>query len=119
MTNARFWTWTNGGPVKLTLRPGQALTWHTSGPTDEGWKTETTTWSYDADEVVIGRRWETSERDCDGRLERGDAAICPIHALADYLIPDPEFRDVRYPAWQDDPEGRAWQRDHYAEAMGY
>lgn len=121
MTNARFWTWTNGGPVKLTLRPGQSLTWHTHGPTDEGWSSETTTWAYDTDRLMVCQRWETAGTDCDGYLQRGGADMCPIHALADGngCTDIVDGREVTYPAWDDDPDGRAWQRDHYAEAMGY
>lgn len=118
MSNARFWTWTNGGPVKLTLRPGQSLTWHTGGPTDEGWSSETTTWSYDIHWAAIRQRWKTVGTDCDGYLQRGGADICPIHALAD-INRGPDLVDGRWPAWQRDPEGQAWQRDRYAEAMGY
>ena len=36
--NARFWQWINGGPVKITLRPGQTITHYVGGSTDEGYE---------------------------------------------------------------------------------
>ena len=34
---ARFWVYVNGGPVKLTLYPGQRLRWGRASSHDEGW----------------------------------------------------------------------------------
>ena len=117
--NARFWIYLNGGPIKLTLKPGQTLRWCTSHPTDEGWHAEGGSWLHNHGR--IRRSWWSEGRDCDGRLSHFGYDSAPLDKLAEEepYIGDsrPEdWQGVVYPAWEHEESG---QRDEYAEAAGY
>ena len=117
----RFWAWVNGAPVRLSLRPGESLSWATGRTTDEGWRREGFDWAAD-DAGVTRYRW-ANERDCDGRADWGTEDYCPADRLA----------VIEPPGWGFDRSGRGWdglawpawvpvdrtQRDHSAEAAGY
>lgn len=119
MRNARFWVYINGGPVKLTLRPGQVLRHYVGWTHDEGWSSEMHEWEHDGDAVV--RRWEMAGSDCDGPLTTYGEDSCDLvwlrarephsepHEHANYI-------GVMWPEWQ---RGRREQRDVFAEAAGY
>lgn len=120
--NARFWTWENGGWVKLTLKPGQTLRYCKGAPDEEGWWWFGQEFEYDTDECVIVSRYSSAACDCDGPIERYSESECP---LSDLQARPPEPAD---PEWGTEeipvprPEWRkvsASQRDYYAEAMGY
>lgn len=126
-TNARFWVYVNGGPVKITLRPGQQLSWSCGGPTDEGWSRESETWGYDCEDHVgeVFRQWCHDGRDCDGRLTREGEDVCDLAdlrrewpgGLDDMSQAERDgWRDVRWPAWR---KAKSCQYDEYAEAAGY
>ena len=113
MRNARFWAWVNGAYVKLTLEPGQRLSWHKGECHDEGWSSLEESWELSRDGVWIEREWVSDGTDCDGRLTRGgemlakaDGSTFMDYSGDGYFCPD----------WVDAAE---WQRDQYAEAMGY
>ena len=117
--NARFWVHVNGGPVKLTLRPDQELSWGYAVRTDEGWASESYTWSHEGDHVRL--KWCDDGVDCDGRLTRYGES----HASLDELLVDPPscsdserhvYENVLWPLWRKDYAG---QRDEYAEMAGY
>jgi hypothetical protein len=129
---ARFYIWFNDGWVKLSLRPGQVISFGFGGPTDEGWARED--WKI---EYEIGDRGGRLLRtmiddgaDCDGRLTRHDFstanadpqtysdrwAIELNNAIEDGRKADQAYRDVVTPDWQ---EGARSQRDYAAEAAGY
>lgn len=113
--NARFWTNINCGPVKLTLKPGHTLHWHTSGPTDEGWFADGGEWFFDGSTVWAS--WWSDERGCDGRLQQYGVSTCPVDKLAVRDLSEfSEFVGILFPDWQGVDSG---QRDEYAEAMGY
>lgn len=117
--NARFWTWVNCGPVKITMRPGASLAWGQGGPTDEGWASETTQWVHAGG--YIARRWAVDARDCDGRLTHGGTDLCSLVRLHAGPVCDDSDADgepIHYPSWTDGPE-QSYRRDEYAEAMGY
>lgn len=119
--NARFWAYLNGGPVKITLRPGQTLHWSQGHRTDEGWSRSLETWSYEADEspALLTRHWCQQGRDCDGTLEHGGQDTCEATNLLSrppYPEDEPLLEGVRWPAWEPADQ---WQRDHAAEAAGY
>lgn len=124
MRNARFWVYINGGPVKLTLRPGQRLSWHRAWSHDEGWSSESHTWEYE-DHFVI-EYIENDGTDCDGRLTQVSSWLCNVELLKSGHKPfcdewltaeEREFYvDVVYPQWE---RVSASQRDEFAEAMGY
>jgi hypothetical protein len=112
--NARFWELINGSPVKITLRPGQELQYSSFHWHDEGWTRETYWWRHDGD--TIQNTYCNDGTDCDGRLTRGCSSFARLDQLAvrePYGIDDPA---VRWPNWQ---KLDSYQRDAYAEAMGY
>lgn len=109
--NARFWAWINGGPVKLTLRPGQRLEHCEGGPTDEGWHLDSTAWEYAEDEPVIYREWCSDGRDCDGRLTRGGEDCCDVASL------EADADGEVWPQWQEHRDHGVY--DEFAQAAGY
>ncbi len=116
MKNVRFWAYVNGGPVKVTLKPGQKLEHNVGGPTDEGWHSESTSWEYPADEEAVYRCWCSDGRDCDGRLTRGGEDRCESGRLS-CGYDDPEDAGVVYPAWDEVRDHGVY--DEYAQASGY
>lgn len=108
--NARFWDYLNNGRVKITLRPGQSLTWSKWYRTDEGWSSEGCTWSHEGDGVRC--QYGTDGVDCDGRLRQGGELFAPLADLRTGETVD----GIPYPAWE---EIESWQRDYAAEAAGY
>lgn len=136
--NARFWEWINGGWVKITLRPGQSLSWYRRIRHEEGWSSEGIVWEHEID--FVSRHATYDGRDCDGRLMQGFASECYIEDLQRYpafvgdvtrpptvvgigqyprtWIPDCAVLDgnIRTAAWE---SSRQWMRDESAEAMGY
>lgn len=126
-TNARIWIFENDGPIKLTLKPGQALKWSKSGPTEEGWSSEGFTLEWDGHELV--QHWFSDGTDCDGRLSQSGSLVTTpdkFYAREPYRAEDYQrYRDlygdslagVKFPEWE--KFGRDRQRDYTAEAMGY
>lgn len=120
LPNARFWTWENGGWVKLTIKPGQTLRWSDARQTDEGHCWEACEWEHCGDYVEC--RYSCGGSDCDGPMEQYTDLECPLSELQarppepaapewgteEIPVPRPEWRKVS-----------ASQRDYYAEAMGY
>lgn len=117
--NARFWEIVNGGPVKITLHPGDELHWATGGTDTEGYWKEYRTWVHRGDHVYSAEHMEG--RDCDGYISRGHDCVCPLDQLAanDRLQELSEFAGILMPAWRQDDDCENWQRDHAAEAAGY
>lgn len=115
--NARFWVFVNGGPVKLTLKPGQSLSRSKWQRHEEGYSTEQETWTHDTD--CVRREWSFGGCDCDGSLERYGKDFCwlsDLLVLEPYSADDPNYQGVRWPDWQEEDRG---QRDLYAEMAGY
>lgn len=125
MKTARFWTYVNGGWVKLSLRDDQELHWDRYERADEGWGGEERTWCRYGDTVteIITH----AGTDCDGYLSRTDRYACPVTSLAAVppetvvvwaegkLVPLGESLPAR-PEWE---RVDSVQRDLYAESMGY
>lgn len=111
MRNARFWIWHSPGDcwVKLTLRPGQTLSFGYGGRTDEGWSYHSETYSHDGDYVSC--EVENDGVDCDGRLSSCNRFTCSIHDLAAR-----EVDDRHVPEWT---RVHASWRDYEAEKAGY
>ncbi len=114
---ARFWDWTDGCWVKLSIRPGAALHRTTGGPHEEGYSYTAEQWHH----TGTGVRYEryTWGRDCDGRHESSAEAYCPLADLAAVLLNSQDglgTEAIRRPDWQ---PGESYQRDHTAEAAGY
>ena len=143
--NARFWGWVNGDWVKLTLRPGEVLTWFKHHITEEGYSSEAVTYEFNG--ALVLRETILDEQDCDGRLEKHYVQCCSITRLRDRTrtereMSDPEFvrlgmtssklcsasenyryrkayafaYTINYPEWKD---VKIWQRDYNAERAGY
>lgn len=108
--NARFWQFLNGDFVKMTLAPDRELTWTEAYATDEGFHRETITWTHEGDHVEI--EVHTRSSDCDGPLTTHDEGFCTLDQLATWQTDD----GMMLPTWQ---WGKSWQRDAFAEAMGY
>ncbi len=111
--NARFWHYVNGDYVRITLRPGQELSWWSFQYTDDGWKREEETYYHTGDGVQFA--YSSTERDCDGRTDRDWVSFCPLSELS--------ARDNAEsgapggtPEWHNVGQG---QRDYAAEAAGY
>jgi hypothetical protein len=118
--NARFWIWTPGGPVKITLRPGQTLRHYQGHATDEGWASEADTWTHQGEFVT--NDWCHDGSDCDGRLTRVGSRECKITQLREvppnyeWMTAEEAELNVIYPQWC---EVSRSQRDEYAELAGY
>jgi hypothetical protein len=124
--NARFWVYWNDQYTKLTLRPGEELSFSQGGRTDEGWfrNSETYEYQYEHDtppRIVVSV--ENAGADCDGRLDRYYQSACDVDQLQARLVDEsdclweyPDVRGLRLPQWQ---PLSAHQRDYAAEAMGY
>lgn len=77
MMNARFWTHMSNGVVKLTVKPGETLRWHSFERHDEGWSSEAHEWSSDG--YTLFHSVTIESRDCDGRHDwRGSSATSTI-----------------------------------------
>ena len=117
MKNARFWTWANGAYVKLTLKPGQRLSWSRFIREDEGWSESGETWELSRDGLAIILEWYSDGCDCDGRLSNGGDMIASADPFT--FEPSPQCAPgeiIMRPDWQD---GDQYQRDYQAEAAGY
>jgi hypothetical protein len=122
MLNARFWEFVNGDWVKLTLSPGQSLKWSAYIPDEEGYEYKEYYWIHKRHSIY--NQQKIACRDCDGRLDRHYVYKCPITQLMGKQIDAGIFGDsrtefekqVRLPKWA---ELKSWQRDYYAEEMGY
>lgn len=111
--SARFWHFHSGSPVLIKIAAGQSLHHSHFGPTDEGFHSETSVWSFDG--YVLTSEYYSDSRDCDGRISHHAQSTCCADELkAGYV--DPDFCGIAYPAWQHTIRG---QRDYSAEAAGY
>jgi len=122
--NARFWVYSNGSAVKITLRPGQALHHMVCGPTEEGWFRESTSWTLAEDEPIVYREWSIEGADCDGRHGDYGKDYCEISKLLSgnepYIADESEIGawvGVVWPAWE--RLGARRHYDQYAEMAGY
>lgn len=117
--NARWWTWLNGGWIKLTLKPGQRLQWGFGQTDSEGWSREYWSWEYVECDVLprIESEFHEEAMDCDGRLDRDVSLVCPIKDLAAREVYDSDEKVTYWtPEWE---RMHAGQRDYSAEAAGY
>lgn len=114
--NARFWiVGPDGSYVKLTLVPGQTLSFGFGGPTDEGYSCRWESYTLDAELGTVLSTITSEGRDCDGRMDRSSSFVCPVDQLRGgqecY-----EFPGNFMPAWE---RTGSHQRDYSAEAAGY
>lgn len=111
--NARFWIYYAPAEccVKVTLRPGQKIEYHSGGLTEEGSHYEWQQYSHE-NGVIVSRR-EQRGRDCDGRYSYSNTDICKLENLKAYQN---RYTGLNMPLWED---GEYSQRDYSAEAAGY
>ncbi|WP_295455291.1 hypothetical protein [uncultured Thiodictyon sp.] len=109
--NARFWIFCRG-PVHLTLRPGQTLTYHRAWLHDEGWSSTQDSWTLEAGQVV--HEWATDGCDCDGRMSTRGRCTCAIEDLRAGCHDEDD--GATYPRWDQYDYS---QRDYSAGAAGY
>lgn len=112
LQNLRFWEFMNGGWVRITLRPGQRLTWRKSSYDEEGYSHFSESWEHEGDRIV--NQWGEDCSDCDGRLTRGGEMACSAESVA--AIPAYGEPTLLRPDWKKITSG---QRDYAAEAAGY
>jgi hypothetical protein len=108
--NARFWFWCSGSPVKLKLRPGQAIHWYRGGPTDEGWSGKGYRWEFNGQEVSMS--WIDEGRDCDGYMRSTGESRFKIEER----YAGPRLEGIDFPIWRVEREEVF---DEFAQAMNY
>lgn len=108
--SVRFYSFHNDSPVLIKINAGQTLRHSFGSDCDEGWHSESNTWEFDGETLVL--RWETDGRDCDGRLTQYGECHCPRRAV----MAGNEVEGVTFPAWE---RGEGGQCDEYAELMNY
>ena len=130
--NVKFWTYHNGGYVKITLKPDQSLEHYDSWAHEEGYSWRGTKWTYSGQWVFC--KWGYGGRDCDGRLDHSSEDRCHVSRLKDHVVEvDPEpvqewkhkraYPDSRWaeyvltPDWQESEPTRVY--DQYAQMAGY
>ena len=117
-SNARFWTWWNGGWVKLTLRPRQTITLHRGWKHEEGWSEEIDVFIHEGG--AVRNEHTESGRDCDGRLDRYSDFVARLDQLQNDSAYErwscPENEGIYTPNWH---KLTSSQRDEYAELAGY
>jgi hypothetical protein len=108
---ARFWIFTVS-PVRIKINKGQTLSHYRGWRHEEGWSSESHTFSFDGE--VVTSEYGTDGRDCDGRLSTSGESHCAVADLQSGYFDESE--GIHYPDWQ---RGKQSQRDEYAEAAGY
>ena len=108
--NARFWTFHNGSPVKLTVKEGRSLYHDDFEYTDEGWSRTSIRWMHEGDK--IRREYISDGVDCDGRLTTGGEQIARLSELADL-----HYDGTDLPVWKKAVDYPVY--DQYARAAGY
>lgn len=102
----RFTMWLGRGRVKLTLWPGDKITWHSGANHEEGWGTREIQVTLDADNGRLYMADVRDGRDCDGRLTTLDM----------YTARPDDLNEEGLVQWNCISSR---QRDYAAEAMGY
>ena len=113
ITCGRFWIRYKEDWVKITVREGITVNIYEGGQTEEGWFRCIETYYFTENGIM--QEWDSSERDCDGRMDRGGQLFCPFNELQSYR-PNLEKEEVSTPNWLSVEQH---QRDHAAEAMNY
>lgn len=111
----RFWTYENGGWVRLSLTDGEVIGHSRGWPTDEGYHSEGIRFERDGD--IVKSEYTSYGRDCDGPHEhRADGYFHIDDAEANDTTCAETGEPYRTPDWV---RGQAEQRDAFAEAAGY
>ncbi len=117
MRNAKFWVYWNGDWVKLKLKPDQGVTARSFQWTDEGFSETIEEYYYNSERNVIESTTHNRARDCDGPIDYHSRYYCNVNELMYHEEGEDEFGwNPPRPKWE---KTKSWQRDYYAEAMGY
>ena len=113
----RIWIWHRNGPVRISLKDGQRITFGYCEPTDEGYSGTSVTLSRDG--FVLTRHWCDFGRDCDGPISYD--GVQTWGALNGEFMPWPwdcaDDGTIRFPKWIEAEPTRV--TDAYAQAAGY
>lgn len=117
--NARFYVYVNKDWCKLTLKKEQKVEIRRGGPTEEGYYAFADIYEFDGDHVHHEHHYYA--KDCDGPFEKHSYYICPVSDLKKLEPEEIEFDGctLSLPARPDWQEVSSYQRDIYAEMMGY
>jgi hypothetical protein len=97
-TNARFWMYINGSPVKITLEPGQQIEWYQAHPDEEGFSYRSELLYFNG--AIVQRDSMSGGRDCDGRIDRCKRSECVIQNLKSCLpYYGEEDESMLFPEW--------------------
>jgi hypothetical protein len=109
-TNARFWIFHRDAWVKVTLHPGQQITFGFYEKTDEGFTRQVTNLCHDGAAIV--REWLDRGRDCDGLVETRGRDFCPLSALQGRTVDG-----LNVPDWREAAPVEIY--DEFARAANY
>ena len=125
--SARFWVYWNGSYTKLTLQPGESVELWTSAPHDEGYSSNSVTYSHCGH--TITESYHSASRDCDEPMEHFNERFCNFYYLKVIPATVPFVDDNGLTQYRPDPQtmlpdweqvkGARRQRDYFAEAAGY
>lgn len=106
--NVRFEVFEPNGDelITITLRPFETLTRSSGGPHDEGWSNSWQTYEYDPHDKVVQVESGSRGCDCDG----------PHHNFTKWVL---DIRSIVRGQRQNWVKKSSWQRDVFAERMGY
>ena len=106
----RFWTFVNGSPVKISVKPNKFCSWYKYERTEEGFSTTSISWEWR--ENAVEQNTAIRARDCDGPVTFEDRYLL----TADRVKAGNLYEGIRYPEWKKMCE---CQQDLYAERAGY
>lgn len=113
----RFNYYFDGEGRKVTLKPGESVSFSFRRETDEGFRGESVTLSLE--NRVIVERYLSEGRDCDGRYQQAGERRCPVYdraAIRPHRQPGSPKCRMSYPRFQV-VEDEVY--DEYAEMDGY
>ena len=120
--NARFWTYENGGWVKITLKPKQSLSFSHYSRDDEGHSYSNNTLTHTGKYVC--NEWEQGGRDCDGRTSSSGVSVANLNELrandtwrGEGEDIDEKGQPIRTPKWERAKKTRCY--DENAENANY
>lgn len=114
--NFRFAVYVNGGPVKLTIRPGESLQHATFTTEDEGYTSERNIWALSEDGAELSSQWDMVGTDCDGKIARGADGVFIVNSGQYCNRETVDGVQFAYPRFE---RAEEYHRDYSAEQMGY
>lgn len=106
----RFWTFLNGSPVKISVKPNRFFSWHKYERTEEGFSSSSISWEWR--ENAVEQNTVTRCRDCDGPARFENTYLLTY----DRVKAGNFYEGIQYPEWTKILER---QEDYFAEMAGY